>query len=144
MVLWIPFFPLHFVTPISQFPCTFSILQKHTICTCHRRLIQKPKQLCFLIRPIFRIYQKGKVTFSLVISLERNAETSSMGLAWPLWPTDVWPSLYDIHTGLPSQALPSVWRKGIVSRVLYHSHLSYQIYDSLFFSVILARCRLFY
>lgn len=55
--------------------------------------------------PMFRTDQKEKVPFSLVISSERNSETSSTGLTWTLRPTDMWSSLYNIYPSLQSQAL---------------------------------------
>lgn len=100
------------------------------------RLLCRLHSSCALIISVFKICQKGKVTFSLVISTagKENHETSSTGLTWTLWPADVWSScIRYLHQLAVTESTTLTWRKGRV-QFLYHSNLIYRTQYIIFWS----------
>lgn len=101
---------------------------------------------CAFNIPFFKICQKGKVTFSLVISTagKWNHGTSSTGLTRTLWPTDAWSSfVWYVHRPAVTDPPTLTGRKGR-AQFLYQRNPSYPIYYFWILLIILARYRLSY
>lgn len=145
MVLWIPFptsiLPCHFLSFLAFF---FSHLQKHTMYPSWEART-RTIQLCFLnqgqcLEPI------RKKRYHSVLSSARKETQKHLALVWhELCDPQICGPRCTIYIPACSHRLSTpLLMKGNVAQVPYHSHLSYQIYYSLFSLVVLARCRPFY